>query len=203
MWLTWAAAPNWHISAASRTHTGPPDFRFPASVWVRWRTWPGWVQIGAPGAERLPPPVPRWTWMWSKSTCRSTRWRSSTCTRRQQPPTQWASKRTGIPTRAPGSQVSPVVGGWWLVVVAAYVHLCVMTQLDPGLVAVWQQWTAGRGSIRMSGTVALTHRGRNMKTKVSLLPGPVSIRTSGWVPSYLSLSFQGPLKQRLVVLLMP
>ncbi len=75
------------------------------SVSVRWHMWPrsGWVEIGGPGAERLPPPALRWTWRSSRSTCRSTRWRSSLCAhlRRLRPP--WGNKRTHTPIRAPGS----------------------------------------------------------------------------------------------------
>lgn len=83
--------------------TGGP----PCSVSLRWLTWPrsGWTRTGGPGAARRPRLVPTWTWMSSRNTCRSTRWRSSphSCLRLLRK--TWASWR--IPTTTTGSQVSP------------------------------------------------------------------------------------------------
>lgn len=199
MSLTWAVAPNWNKSAASCTHTGPPGFRFPASVWVRWRTWPGWVQIGAPGAEQQPPPVPRWTWMSSKSTCRSTHWRSSTCTHRQLPPTQWASKRMGIPTRAPGSQVS----GWWLCASMCQCLRACMCQCPTWpwscyCVTTVNSWSGQHPYEWYCGT----HTPREKYEDQGVPPAWPSQHPDQWVSvqQHLSLSYKGLLKQLLVVL---
>lgn len=147
-------------------------------VCVRWRTSLGWAEIGWPGVERLPPPALRWTWTSSRSTCRSTRWKSSLHALRPRPRTPWGTKRTYIPIRAQGSQVSlQVVAA--VMMVAAYLHMFLYDWLRP--VCVCLQWIAGRDSIRTSGTVALIRQVRNMKIKLSLLPGLVSIPTSGWV----------------------
>lgn len=85
-------------------------------VCVRWLTSPrsGRTRTGGPGAARRPRLVLTWTWTSSRNTCRSTPWRSSlhTCPHLLQQ--TWGSWY--IPTRAPGSQVSPAGNermAWW------------------------------------------------------------------------------------------
>lgn len=90
---------------------GPIVEPLSSSVSVRWLTWPrsGWTRTGGPGAARRPRLVPTWTWTSLRNTCRSTLWRSSPCRCPRRPRRTWGS--WCIPTRAPGSQVSPA-GGW-------------------------------------------------------------------------------------------
>lgn len=148
-------------------------------VRVRWRTSLGWAEIVGPGVERPPPPALRWTWTSSRSTCRSTRWKSSLHALRPRLRTPWGSRRTYIPISAQGSQVSlEVVAA--VMMVAAYLHLCFFIWLMSP-VCVCLQWIAGRDSIHTSGTVALIRQVRSMKIELSLPPGLVSIPTSGWV----------------------
>lgn len=181
MWLIWAAALTRCTSAVLCTHSGPPDLRFLLlcdSDGIRDQVECRPRVLGRSGSRLL---------------CRG----GLGCHRRilagalvggpahalsvNNPQHSWpASTWVSLPRHQDYRL------GLWLVVDGGSC-LCAFNILYHGPNAVWQQWTAGRGSIRMSGTVALTHQGGNMKTKVPLLHGPVSIQSNGWVLFYYCL----------------
>lgn len=91
--------------------------------------------------ERPPPPALRWTLTSSRSICRSTRWKSSLHTLRPRLRTPRASRRTYIPIRAQGSQVSlEVVAA--VMMVAASLRLCFyMTDASCLCVSTVNSWS--------------------------------------------------------------